>query len=782
MKLIRWKTFLGVAAVLALLPAARAQQFTPHIGYVYPAGGKQGSSFELTIGGQYLDGVTNAFVSGGRVSATVTGYVKPISMQQFNQLRDELKELMQKKMAGSRQWWKRDGKRGGEGSGKSGWTAADEKQVTEIRNKIATFVRKPANPAIVETVTVRVTVSADAEPAEHELRLRTALGLTNPLVFRVDQLPEFTKKAAKMNEDIKSFEELKVLRNKPEQALVAPYESSITLPAIVNGQMLAGGVDRYRFRATKGQRLVVSAAARELIPYISDAVPGWFQASLVLYDAKGQQVDYADHFRFHPDPVLLYEVPGDGEYTLEIHDSIYRGREDFVYRITIGELPFVTSVFPLGGKAGTQTTVALKGWNLPATSLALDAKDDGVQQISVRKDNQPSNLVPFAVDMLPECLEQEPNNSQETAQRITLPAIINGRIDQSGDRDVFSFVGNAGDEIVAEVYARRLDSPLDSFLKLTDITGKQLALNDDHEDKASGLNTHHADSYVHLKLPASGTYFVHIGDTQRKGGAEFAYRLRISAPQPDFALRITPSSVSVRPGATVPVTVYALRRDGFSGEIALALKDAPTGFAVSGARVPANQDKVRFTLTAPASSSDAPVTLRFEGRATIQGREVRRPAVPAEDMMQAFAYRHLVPAKELEVATAGLPPMMGRFGSRAPTSSPKILSSMPVKIPAGGTALVRVGMPTTTFFGSLQLELSDAPSGIAIEKTSSLGMGTEVVLRSDATKVKPGQQGNLIVSVSVSPSGRFAGKGKGMAMARRNVATLPAIPFEIVEK
>jgi len=107
---------------------------------------------------------------------------------------------------------------------------------------------------------------------------------------------------------------------------------------------------------------------------------------------------------------------------------------------------------------------------------------------------------------------------------------------------------------------------------------------------------------------------------------------------------------------------------------------------------------------------------------------------------------------------------------------------MPVKIPAGGTAFVRVGMPTTTFFGSLQLELSDAPSGIAIEKTSSLGMGTEVVLRSDATKVKPGQQGNLIVSVSVLPSGRFAGKGKGMAMARRNVATLPAIPFEIVEK
>ena len=53
---------------------------------------------------------------------------------------------------------------------------------------------------------------------------------------------------------------------------------------------------------------------------------------------------------------------------VEIRDSIYRGREDFVYRVTLGELPFVTSIFPLGGPAGTQTTVELTGWNLPAAS------------------------------------------------------------------------------------------------------------------------------------------------------------------------------------------------------------------------------------------------------------------------------------------------------------------------------------------------------------------------------------------------------------------------------
>ena len=53
--------------------------------------------------------------------------------------------------------------------------------------------------------------------------------------------------------------------------------------------------------------------------------------------------------------------------------------------------------------------------------------------------------------------------------------------------------------------------------------------------------------------------------------------MRISAPRPDFELRVMPSSLNVRAGTAVPLTVYALRRDGFAGEIALALKDAAAG-------------------------------------------------------------------------------------------------------------------------------------------------------------------------------------------------------------
>jgi len=106
---------------------------------------------------------------------------------------------------------------------------------------------------------------------------------------------------------------------------------------------------------------------------------------------------------------------------------------DFVYRITLSELPYVTSIFPLGGPAGAQTTVELKGWNLPVTTLTQTNAEPGIYPLSVRKEDRLSNRVPFAVDTLPECLEKEPNNTIATAQPVTLPTIVNGRVDKPGD-------------------------------------------------------------------------------------------------------------------------------------------------------------------------------------------------------------------------------------------------------------------------------------------------------------------------------------------------------------
>ncbi len=749
----------------------QAQPLPPRVGYVCPAGGRQGTVVEVAVGGQYLNNARNAYVSGAGVEAAFVDYARPLTQKEFNDLREKLKELQQKRFAAARSNRGRGRRAKSESTTNVVWTAADEKMAADIRRKIFLFApKRNQNPAIAETVTLRITLSTNAEPGEREIRLATPMGLSNPLRFRVDQLPEFTKREKKVIPDLTS---LRRLRFNNQQKAVASTEMNITLPAIVNGQILPGGVDHYRFHARKGTQLVVIAAARGLMPYLADAVPGWFQAYVALYDGKGNELAHADHYLFHPDPVLHYEIPTDGEYVVAIRDSIYRGRQDFVYRIALGELPYVTSIFPLGGPAGGQTTVELKGWNLPVTTLTRTNQEPGVYPVALRTDDRLSNPMPFAVDNLPECLEKEPNNSVATAQAVTLPIIINGRVDQPGDQDVFRVEGHAGQAIVAEVYARRLDSPLDSVLKLTDAAGKQLAFNDDHDDKGAGLETFHADSYLTATLPADGAYYLHLGDTQREGGSEYAYRLRISAPRPDFALRVVPSSINVRGGASVPLTVYALRHDGFTNEITLSLADAPRGFKLTGAKVPANQDHVRFTLLAPPVRTEEPLHLSLEGRAFVQGHPVAHPAVPAEDMMQAFAYRHLVPAQELDVAVSG------RFMNRMPL---RILTATPIRIPAGGTARVRVATPTSGFGKRFQLELNEPPDGLALAKVSPVSEGTEIELRSDAAKTKPGLKGNLIVNIVPGPALFAAAKKKKQSNQQRPaVGTLPAIPFEIVQ-
>jgi hypothetical protein len=370
-------------------------------------------------------------------------------------------------------------------------------------------------------------------------------------------------------------------------------------------------------------------------------------------------------------------------------------------------------------------------------------------------------------------MEDEPNNHRGRAQEARLPATINGRIDSPGDCDVFSFQCRAGTEIIADVYARRLGSSLDSVLKLSDADGNQLAFNDDHEDKSAGLTTHHADSRLIARIPKTGTYYVYLADAQQKGGVSFSYRLQLGRPSPDFQLRVVPSSINARAGTTVPITVHALRNDAFDGDILVAFSDAPPGFTLDGGWIPAGVNKIRATLTVPNKSIASPIELTLVGQAKIGRNTIIRTAVPADDRMQAFIYRHLVPAESIQVAVTGT----------ARGSSMKVLTTHSVRIPVGGVSRVPVRVSGRSFFGEMQFELSGPPDGIAIE-TVHRGRGErELVLRCDAREVKPRQRGNLIINVFAAKTGDDSGKGKEQRKKRRILLTaLPAIPYEIVPR
>ncbi len=651
---------LSATSVSVAICCAASAQVRPYIGFVYPAGGRQGTIFQVKLGGQGLEDVNKAFVTGPGVTARVVEYDRALNPQETTLLNEQLKDLKRGQtnsssmlmgfgpaMMASENQMTTAGTPREKATASAGTNETPKNLIAKIEKRIAGYVNRPASVALANIVYVEVKIAADAEPGPRELRLGTLRGVSNPLVFHVGQLPEASRKPmATAPLQVLGKEEL-ALRKRPAEEV----EDHVTVPCTLNGQVASGELNRYRFGARKGQRLVITTQARQLIPFIADAVPGWFQPVLTLYDAAGKEVAYDDDYRFKPDPTILYEVPKDGEYVLTIHDAIYRGREDFVYRVTIGELPFVTSIFPLGSRVGASAAIKMKGWNLERAVLTPAAREagPGTYTINAKRDKLISNSLPFALDTLPENFEREPNNTLAQAQKVTLPCIVNGRMDRPGDWDVFRFAGKSNETVVAEVYARRLDSPLDSVLKLTDAEGKLLAFNDDHEDLAAGAHTHDADSYFKVRLPADGEYYVHLGDTAGHGGEEYGYRLRLSAPEPDFALRVVPSSISLRSKSAATLNVHVMRKDGFSGPVKLTLKDPPAGFSATPLSLSGTQVVGRLTIKTTLLSTPEPVNLTVAGTATIHDQEVVHDAVPAEDRMQAFLWRHLVPASELKV-------------------------------------------------------------------------------------------------------------------------------------
>ena len=249
-------------------------------------------------------------------------------------------------------------------------------------------------------------------------------------------------------------------------------------------------------------------------------------------------------------------------------------------------------------------------------------------------------------------------------------------------------------------------------------------------------------------------------DTQGKGGPEYGYRCRVSNPVPDFELRIVPASITCRAGEVVSATVHALRKDGFAGDIEIVLKDAPPGVVLDGGWLLSGQDEVRLTLRAPATPpAEAVCRITLEGRARIGEQDVLRPVVPAEDMMQAFIYHHLVPASELLLAVKG----RGRGFQGV-----RVLGEAPVHLIPGVKAVIELSTPGQRPIKGYSLALSDPPPGITIRNVTWESGRARIELTVDLT-IEPGSGGNLIFEVFMQRSSRRVSQG-----------LLPAVPFRVI--
>ncbi len=589
--------YLALLLCFFALPLLHAQGQKTYIGYIYPTGGAQGSSVVVEFGGQKISDAKNVLVSGNGIKAEILPPLPPPVVE--------------------------GGKKGKKG-----------KKANKGKKKIIT---DEDNIQIADRLRVRFTIEKGAELGLRDIKVVGARGtISNRLFFEVSQFPNSVEK-------------------EPNGSL-AEATPIVTLPTVVSGQVERGGRDWYRFSAKKGQSIVAAVKAQQLVPFLADAVPGWFQPVLAMYDAKGREVAFSDDYKLKPDPTIVYNVEEDGYYYLEIKDCIFRGREDFVYRISLGEIPHVAAHFPLGAKAGEPFSLYLMGVNLKQKKRNVTApKTVGRRSISLKGvDGLSTNEIDIEISDDEEIVHfEDAGDTRAKAVSLKRGQVYNERITHDYDEDWIRLNLEEGENLKFDLLARRLGSPLDAELRLYDSRGKEIAKSDDFEDEREGLITHHADAQLIHKVQDSGTYFLRITDAQNKFGEDFCYRLRYYDSAEDFSLNITPSAISIPSGGTVHFTVFPVRMNGFKRPITLSAKDLPKGYVLSEINTIGKATKsLKMSITAPPGAPSGPVKFSLQGKATLSnGDEVVRIAQPAEPMMQAFFITHLLPIGEFRVDT-----------------------------------------------------------------------------------------------------------------------------------
>ncbi len=586
------------------------------IGFIYPAGGGQGSSVDVEIGGLNIKDAKSAIISGDGVRCEIIPLPEPEPQYRY--------------VKGA------DGK---------------QKKIVIPKNKLT----DQSAPQIADRVGLRVHIDADAEPGLRNLRLQSIKGVSNQLSFEVSQYPNVMETRSQSQRE-------GAASNKSTSEETTLVES---LPATLCGYVKPGEIDRFTFRATKGMELVAEVKGRILVPYIADAVPGWFQPIVKLINSKGEEVAYADDYRTSPDPVLRFSVTKTDYYTLSIHDAIFRGREDFNYRIQLGEIPFVESIYPLVARVGEPNYIDVKGRNLSASRVVVRPEKAGINYLRVEgKGDKLSNQIAYwAVDkeqtMVDKPTVTNPQiTDQSTITQIAQDVVIYDKIATPYEQRGYRLPLAEGESVVVDAVARRIDSRADLKITLLAPSGDVVLESDDVEDTAQGLMTHHADPVISYKADQSGLYTIVVEDLLGGSGDDYSYLIRRSKPSAPFDAFVSPANITLSQGGTTTFFVnFDLKgRKDISGVGRIVLDGLPDGYRVSNL-IPGRYPKMwEVSVTAPkdASVGRLPISVKVYTAPRKGEEEMVVEARPTDNMMQAFYYTHYIPAESftLEVIPA----------------------------------------------------------------------------------------------------------------------------------
>jgi hypothetical protein len=254
----------------------------------------------------------------------------------------------------------------------------------------------------------------------------------------------------------------------------------------------------------------------------------------------------------------------------------------------------------------------------------------------------PSNPCLIAFAKAPVVLENDNNDTPESAQEIPVPCEVAGRIDKRGDRDWYNMSCNKGDTYNIELFSHRLGAPTMMFVKIRNQNTKPpqdiVSLEENAETLSNkGLYSVTRDPPLYkFTAPTDGKYHILVGShLSNLADPTHVYCLRISSEKPDFRLIVMatedyrPDAGVVGQGGLETYTVFAARQDNFKGEIHLSMEGLPIGVSCPPQVLAAGMKSTRLVVSAADDAPPFTGEVRVIGTALIGGRQVRREARPA---------------------------------------------------------------------------------------------------------------------------------------------------------
>ena len=255
--------------------------------------------------------------------------------------------------------------------------------------------------------------------------------------------------------------------------------------------------------------------------------------------------------------------------------------------------PAMDWFFPAGASRGTTVEVAAGGkfdqWparfvcNRPGVTvtpqkakgkLSITVAGDalpGPCLIRALDDSGPGNAKPFVVGHLPEVTAREPDNEPSSALPVAIPAVVQGKLEKSGDVDCFTVDLKAGQTLVASLMANHLlGSPMDAVLQVVNPAGIVLSQNND----AGSL-----DPEIVFRAETSGQHIVRLfafpsapdSSIRFAGGEAYIYRLTLTAGS--FVRHAWPLAVG-KDQQSAPVVGWNIGKDSGTGKF---IAKSPSG-------------------------------------------------------------------------------------------------------------------------------------------------------------------------------------------------------------